>query len=278
MVSLGEADVFVSKLNSSGNFVWAKSFGTTDFDEGFDIALDVSNNVHTTGVFTGTVDFDPGPGTSNLTGSGGGDIFVSKLDTNGNFVWARAMGGISLDEAFAVTVDGSGNVYTTGGFTSAAADFDPGPGTLNLSSAGSFDVFISKLNSSGGLVWAKKLGGSGNDIGRGIVVDGGSHVYTVGDFTDTADFNPGAGTSNLTSVGGKDVFISRLDGNGNYVSVRSFSGASDVIGRDIALSGTGNISTAGEFEGGVDFDPGAGTLNLLSTGQEDIFVSSLPNP
>ena len=97
----------------------------------------------------------------NLTSAGEEDIFVSKLDSAGDFIWAKAMGGTSGDWGSAIAVDDSGNVYTTGlfGFTSGGtADFNPGHGTFNLTSAGVWDIFVSKLDSAGGFVWAKSHG------------------------------------------------------------------------------------------------------------------------
>ena len=114
------------------------------FDGASAVALDGSGNVYTGGSFSRTADFDPGAGTADLTSAGGGDIFVSKLDSNGNFVWARRMGGMSSDWPLGVALDGSGNVYT-GGFFFGTADFDPGAGTANLTSAGLSDIFVSKL-------------------------------------------------------------------------------------------------------------------------------------
>jgi hypothetical protein len=126
--------------------------GGTNVDQGIDVALDSAGNVYTTGFFLGTVDFDPGAGTFNLTSAGSGDLFVSKLDASGNLVWARSMGGAaSSDEGYGIVVDGAGNVYTTGSF-SGTGDFDPGAGTANLTSAGSFDVFVQKLDASGNFV------------------------------------------------------------------------------------------------------------------------------
>src|SRR3990172_4568019 len=89
-------------------------------------------------------DFDPGAGTSNLTSFGSEDIFVSKLDSAGNFVYGRQLGGTLTDRGFGIAVDGSGNVYTTG-FFQGTVDFDPGAGTSNLTSAGDVDIFVSKL-------------------------------------------------------------------------------------------------------------------------------------
>jgi uncharacterized protein (TIGR03437 family) len=121
--------------------------GSHKNNEGFSVAVDGSGNVYTTGFFEGTVDFDPGLGVFNLTGAddAGLDVFVSKLDSAGNFVWARQMGGSSFlfadDSGRGVAVDGSGNVYTTGLFR-GTLDFDPGAGVFNL--AGRGDIFVAK--------------------------------------------------------------------------------------------------------------------------------------
>jgi hypothetical protein len=161
------------------------------------VVTDSSGNVYTTGFFSGTVDFDPGAGTANLTSAGSDDSFISKLDSGGNYVWAKQLGGISAELAIGISVDSSGNVYTTGTFQ-GTADFDPGAGTANLTSAGGDDSFISKLDSSGNYVWAKQLGSTGADVAYGVSVDSSGNVYTTGFFSGTVDFDPGAGTANLT--------------------------------------------------------------------------------
>ena len=254
-------------LASGGYYNWAGRFGGSSPDHSLDIIVDAAGNVYTTGYFSGTADFDPGPGTANLTSAGGLDIFVSKLDSDGNYVWAKSMGGVSLshDVGMGIAVDSAGNVYTTGYFSSTA-DFDPGPGTANLTSAGGLDIFVSKLDSDGNYVWAKSIGGASTDIGYGIAVDGAGNVYTSGYFESTADFDPGPGTTDLTSAGGKDIFVSKLEGSGNYVWAKSMGGTSDDYGYGIAVDGAGNVYTTGHFNGTVDFDPGPGTVNLTSAG------------
>ena len=166
----GYNDMFISKLDSSGNFVWVKQIaGSESSTEGYSIALDASGNIYTTGSFNGTVDFNPGVETFNLTSTGGrygwSEIFVSKLSSSGNFVWAKAMGGTEDAYGTAIAIDGSGNIYTIGNF-SDTCDFDPGVGAYNLISKGYTDIFITKLDSSGNLFWAKTIGGTLYDFGR----------------------------------------------------------------------------------------------------------------
>ncbi|SVB62474.1 uncharacterized protein METZ01_LOCUS215328, partial [marine metagenome] len=282
LTSNGGSDAFVLKLDSSGNYVWAKSFGSTNTDRGNSVAVDSSGNVYTTGYFNDTVDFDPGAGTTNLTASGN-DVFVSKLDSSGDYVWAKSFGGSGSDLANSVAVDSSGNVYTTGYFNDTV-DFDPGAGTTNLTASGN-DVFVSKLDSSGDYVWAKSFGGIRSDSGNSVAVDSSGNVYTTGSFSTyysngTVDFDPGAGTANLGTNGSYDVWVSKLDSSGDYVWAKSFGGTAGDRGYSVAIDSSGNVYTAGSFESGrqggaVDFDPGAGTVELNLDGGTDAFVLKL---
>ena len=202
----------MSKLSSNGDFVWAKSMGGTDSDSASGIALDIAGNVYTTGNFSGTVDFNPHPtSVFNLTSAGGYDVFVSKLSSNGDFVWAKSMGSTSRDLASGIALDTAGNVYTTG-FFFGTADFNPHPTKVfNLASAGSCDVFVNKLSSNGDFVWSKSMGGTDDDESGGIALDNAGNVYTTGFFFGTADFNPHpTSASNLKVAGQRDIFVSKL--------------------------------------------------------------------
>src|SRR5215212_6451352 len=132
--------VGISASAQSPTFVWAKGIGANGYDEGSSVIVDTSGNVYTAGYFGGTVDFDPGPAIFNLTSAGLSDIFISKFDAAGNFVWAKSMGGTSDDIATTITIDVSGNIYTSGYFW-GTSDFDPGVTTFNLTSGGNEDIF-----------------------------------------------------------------------------------------------------------------------------------------
>ena len=265
LISNGSSDIFISKLDSGGNFVWAKSMGGGSLDGSNSITTDALGNIYTTGDFRGTVDFDPGSGTYNVISNGGADIFISKLDSGGNFVWAKSMGGISSDQAYSITTDTSGNVYSTGAFN-GTVDFDPGNGVHDLISNGSNDIFISKLDSGGNFVWAKSIGGTSWEYSRSITTDTSGDVYVTGFYRETVDFDPGNSTYNLTSNGLGDIFINKLDSGGNFVWAKSIGGANNDVGQAIITDVTGSVYIAGYFEGLVDFDPGAAVSNLNSVG------------
>ena len=272
LTSAGDRDVFVAKLNSNGHLIWAKGFGGSNKDYANSIAVDNAGNVYTTGVFNGTADFDPGTGAYNLTSKGHDDVFVSKLNSSGNLVWAKALGGSLYDMGYSIAVDNAGSVYTTGFFTDTA-DFDPGSGTYNLTSTGSYEVFVSKLNSSGNFAWARKTGGPNSDKGYSVAVDDAGHIYTTGYFNGTASF--GQSSTTLTSAGGKDIFIQEFDTTGNIVWAKNFGGSSDDVSWYISTDNAGNIYNLGVFQGLVNFDPGNGTSNLISSGGYDIFIQKI---
>jgi hypothetical protein len=253
---------------------WAKQIGGTSNDYSSSIAVDSQGNLFTIGFFQGTVDFDPGTGIYNLTATGDNDVFISKLDPSGNFIWARRIGGMGDDRGFSIALDGSGNIYTTGWF-SGTADFNPGAGNFNMTSVGSHDVFILKLDASGNFIWAKRLGGTNGDYGFSIAVDGNENVYTTGHFWGTADFDPGVDVFSLTSVAFEDIFISKLDASGNFVWAKRMGGTSGEQASSIAVDISGNVYTTGWFSETADFDPGVDVFSLTSDGFLDIFISKL---
>ncbi|HMC98214.1 MAG TPA: SBBP repeat-containing protein, partial [Flavobacteriales bacterium] len=119
--------------------------------------------------------------------------------------------GSQADLGYGIAVDAGGNVYTTGYFNSAAADFDPGTGTYDLTCFVVKDVFISQLDPSGNFLWAGQFGGADYDDGFGITTDGSGNIYAAGDFRSTGDFDPGAGTYDLTCPGfGANAFVMKL--------------------------------------------------------------------
>jgi uncharacterized repeat protein (TIGR01451 family) len=137
-------NVFILKLDTGGNFIWAKSFGGTRNDYSFSVTSDHLGNIYTTGYYGGAVDFDPGADSSFLTALDTNDIYVLKLDTGGNFVWAQSAGGTQNDRGISVTTSRSGQVYTTG-YYQGISDFNSDVETDYLTSKGNKDAFILKL-------------------------------------------------------------------------------------------------------------------------------------
>lgn len=207
-------NMFISKLNASGNFIWVKIMQGpgSPYSVGWSIASDAVGNVYSTGQFAGTIDFDPGAGVVNLTSASSGDGFILKLDSIGNFVWVKNIGGAGFAYyvyGYSLALDLMSNVYITGYFH-GTVDFNTGAGTDSLTAVGD-DQFISKSDASGNFVWAVNMGGaSGFTRGYSIAIDLSDNVFTTGYFYSIADFDPGSGIANLTSAGNTDIFVQKL--------------------------------------------------------------------
>lgn len=274
---IGDYEIFVLKLDADGNFEWAKSYGNTGLDQGRDLTVDVTGNVHVTGQYEGTVNFDPGfsdytvgPIGANFT------IFILKLDTDGNFLWAQTMGGDGAQNyGYSLVTDNAGNVFTTGVFEGDGY-FDPDLGSPDFINAGETDIFISKHDASGNFNWVRRIGGSDFEEPAAIARDNLGNIYMLGQyFRGTLDVDPGADVFEITSNGSDDMFILRLDASGNFLWATSMGGDSYDFGRNITSDPQGNIYTIGFFQQTADFNPASCDLTLDADESGTIFVQKL---
>lgn len=249
-------DVYISKLDSNGNFVWAKKIGSTSTDVGYAISSDTSNNIVVSGAFQGTnVDFDPNAGTVLLSSLGSNDVFILKLDPLGNYLWVKTLGGTGGDTGKSINIDTTGNIYVFGDFQGTNIDFNPDAAVFTLSSAGARDLFILKLNGTGNFIWAKKFGGTGDDYATVIKSDIADNLYVSGVFRGTVDFDPNSGITNYSSNGLDDMFINKLDNNGNFIWARTFGGISLDFMADLNIDSSNNIYCTGFYQTSIDFNP-----------------------
>jgi hypothetical protein len=178
------------------------------------MAVDATNNLFVGGYFAGIADFDPNTGTSNLTSNGNSDIFISKYDGSGNYIWAKQIGSTQIDLLFSLALDGSNNVYSTGSFM-LSVDFDPSVSTNTLTAmhTAQSDAFILKLDATGNFGWARQLGSTNlvGTQGNSIVVDGSSNLITGGGFQGPVDFDTEATTYTMTASAGYN-FVQKMSG------------------------------------------------------------------
>ncbi len=227
----GEEDIFVMKLNSSGTLLWKKQYGGTGEDIGQSIVF-ADNSVFVTGY--------------EMSDSDGGlsDVFVMKLDTNGNTIWQKQYGGVNTDRAYSIVYLNS-FLYVTGY-------------EMSDSNGGYADIFVMKLDNNGNVVWKKQYGGSGNDKAYAIHVYD-NYLYVTGE----ENSDPQAGANYIGgSLGKKDLFIMRLDpADGSVIWKQQHGGVNDEKGLGIA-SAYGYIYIIGEEAS--DTDGGANDLTVLS--------------
>jgi len=276
LTSAGGNDVFIAKYDALGNFIWAKRLGNSGEDYSYSLGIDSIGNVYVTGRFAGVVDFDPGIGTYTIAASSGGD-YVLKLDGNGNFIWAKQFLGAVQPN---ITSDHLGNILITG-FNNDTCDLDPGIGVFKLGTVGSIGgQFILKLNSQGNFVWAKRvllsdLSTSFSSLTYSIKTDYLGNIYTTGYFTNTIVLNPGGLSYSVTTTGGNDAFVSKLDSSGNFKWAKQFGSSGWDAATAVTLDNNGNAYVTGIFFNTVDFDPSASVYNLSSSGQDDVFILKL---
>jgi len=262
LTNSGSDDVFVAKYDTSGTVQWATSIGGTSADYGRGIATDSGGNVYVTGNYSGSITI----GSTTLTSAGSDDAFVAKYDTSGTVQWATSIGGTSNDYGRGIATDSSGNVYVIGEYSGTLTI-----GSTTLTGAGSDDVFVAKYDTSGTVQWAKGIGGTSADYGRGIATDSGGNVYVTGNYSGTATFAPG---TTLTSTASYDVFVTKYDASGTVQWATSIGGTSADNVSGIATDSNGNVYVTGNYYGSITI----GSTTLTSAGSDDTFIAKYSSP
>jgi hypothetical protein len=219
------------------------------------MAIDQSGNIIIAGTFADAITI---AGTE-LTSTGGRDVFLAKLTSGGVLLWAKSFGSPGLDQVGGLAIEGGHDAVVVGTFQETLE-----LGGEPLVSAGGSDAFVARFDTAGNHVWSKRFGGSALDRGNRVTVDGDS-LLVAGEFSDTVDFD---GTP-LTSLGQTDAFVVRLDAaTGAVSSAVGFGGAeSDAAGALLAPGG-GMVAVGGTFEGELKL----ASQTLTSVGDNDVFL------
>lgn len=273
--------VLISFSGFSQNVKWGSVMNTTYDDYIQDLRVDKDKNLIICGAFSGTVDFDPGPGSAVLsTGSGSnGNIFLAKYDSLGNYLWAFQIGGGSFyDSGDRVAVDTSGNIFLTGMFASTA-DFNPSPSaTFSLSSWSSGrSRFLAKYDPAGNFIAAKNVGNavgnlpSSQDAQTGLGCDADGNVYMSGFYGTSLTLGPGV---TLPAFGLSDNYFSKYDPQLNLIWGHRIGSTETEYSQGMFVHPSGKILVLGSFRDIVDFNPGPGvdTLSQTSSTQDGYFA------
>jgi hypothetical protein len=271
-------DAVLIKYDLNGIHQWDLSIGNIGIDYGYDVHV-VGNLLYLGGRFQGiNTNFNPLGTAIQRTSVGSYDAFLAQYNTaNGLCNWAITYGSTGSEEIKEIDTDAAGDIYVIGAFQNSV-DLDPGAGTNTVVSNGSNDIYLAKYNTSGTHVWGFGIGGASIDYGYDISVDG-ANVYATGKFRQTADFDPSAGTVNITAQGGTssdETFIAKYTTAGAYANAFAIEGPNSDRGYGICAN-NGTIYLVGYFNGvGVDFDP-VGASTLSSTGgttNQDGFIAA----
>jgi hypothetical protein len=240
-------------------------------DQISDLAVDAAGAVYITGTFTGSVDFDPGSGLRVLTSFGGTDGFVAKYSATNTLVWATRFGGSGEEAPRALAVEPGGDVLIAGWFE-GTPDFDDGPGTAALTSAGARDGFVAKFSTTGTLAWVRRFGGTSADELVDVASSGGV-VYAAGNFQGAADGAPG-GTGSVGPPGlGQDLAILTFESSGNARGAFLLGGPGDERLSGIAVTGS-TFLISGTFGAQLDFDSSAVVVARQAIGVRDGFLAA----
>jgi len=268
--------VSIPTINSQ-TLDWVKTWGNTQYDSNRSMRMDASGNIFITGTFTGTVDFDPGTNTHNLTSQSNYDLYLLKLDNNGNFVDVKQFRCNSMGSIYAskLIIDSIGNIFITGNFQ-GACDFDPSTNNMAISSIGFIDMFIVKLDNNINFKWVKQIGGIYDQLPSSITIDHLGNIITCGEFMGTTDFDPGITNYNLTSST-TEMFVLKLDSLGNFIwakQMQSNSISAEAEPNDITIDNNNDIYITGKFDGTIDFNPDITVQNYTANGI-DGFIQKL---
>ncbi|MCD6068440.1 MAG: hypothetical protein K0S33_3266 [Bacteroidetes bacterium] len=267
-VSTSSNSMALIKLNSTGDFVYAKSF--TGF---MPMSMTISNNfVYLSGICQpGTIDFDVNAGTSNYTSAAGAG-FIQKLDLSWNMIWVKTFEGLEWPPC--IGIDNSGNVLASGHFR-GTVDFDPGSPVSNLTADASlgstvWDIYMLKLTTAGNMVWLKHLTSPGTESVLSLAVDKSSNGFFIGGNKNSgSDLDPSAAVANLP---GASAFVAKYDASGAYLWGRPINlQLTGFITSDPA----GNVVIIDKFQFAFDADPGPGTATLNAVGSFDMYILKL---
>jgi len=273
LTSSGQSDAFLAKYDTDGNLAWAHKMGGASFDGGQDLALDGSGNVYVCGDFQNSGTFDPADMTDVLFTEGQSDGFFAKYNSNGQYQWAKNIGGSDFDAANRIVAADNGDVYVAGGFIGTADMNGSDIGTNEITSAGFGDVFLVKYNHAGVFIWAKKIGGLAGESVTALDFDQNGNVYVGGDFFGNIRFNS-SNNDSLTSLGNNDVFFTKYNTSGDFIWAKSFGGtqADDLSGLSIGIDN--RIYISGYFRGTIDLNASPTHSPFTSAGEIDIFLAA----
>ena len=263
----GGQDIFVGKYNSAGELQWAQRAGgnTASQDAGRGVGVDAAGNVYVTGGFSGIADF----GSRSVTAYQKKDFFLAKYNSAGVVQWVRHnASGDANNSAYGtgLTVDASGNSYAVG-YYDGGVTFGLTPNTTTLTNSGDYQCFLVKYNSAGTLIWAKPLAGSGFVYAIKVALDSAGNICLSGTFTGSMNI----GGTNLVSVGGKDIFVAKLNNDGVLQWAHQAGGAGDEMGDGgVAVDAADNIFITGLFSSSsITF----GGTNLINAGSMDAYIA-----
>lgn len=261
--SLLNSDIFIAKLDPSGNVLWAKSYGSSNsgLDQGYALGADPGGNVILNAQYSGTT-ITVGTNTIVATSTFNPCHFLSKYDQNGNLLWAKNSAPISVGS---LAVDNTGNIYGGGVYNAPVITVETN--TFTNSSAGTFnDILFSKYDTNGNLVWIKTSNGANAETVTSVKTDNANNVYFCGNSTSSVTAI-GNLTINIASSAG---LLGKYDPSGNFLWIRQGLSSNTNNPYDISTTNNGYVYMSGIFTGST---ASFGTTTVTGTGFWNSFIT-----
>lgn len=261
----GGNDIYLVKYNNQGIVVWAKSFGGSGLDYAENIVCDANGNIILTGAFRSeSINFGSFSLPNPNSGNGYSTFFITKLNADGDVLWASTATSDGNCWGSDVDTDNNGNIVVTGSFDGASVAF--GTTTLNNTYQFFADIFLVKYNASGEVLWAQSFGGNSYDYASGVATDDNGNINLIGMFqSPEITF----GVTTFTNTGGQDYFIVHFNTDGLIDWLRNAPGDGDDRPSGITTNPSGDILVSGIYSGSsITF----GMNTLPGNGYDNIFI------
>ena len=257
----GGSDIFISRLNTMGNWVWSRRKGSGGIDDASGMAQLANGDLAIAGSFEGRIIF----GADTLYSRGNTDAYVALLSASGNWAWGRQIGGSGYELAYGLDVLPNDGLVMAGQFNNTVM-----AGTTSLVSAGLSDVMVVSLDARGNYTWAKRMGGTGDDRAYSLNATSNNRIAITGTFFNTVVM----GAETLTSAGLGDMFVGVMDLNGNWTMARRGGGLGQDAGESIVDNLDGSLVIAGTFRGRANF----GSMQAVAgTGRDSFVIQITPS-
>lgn len=251
------SDGFLARLGPDGAVRWARQLGGANDDIADALAVDPQGNAVVAGSFSEELTVGDG----SLVSEGADDMFVASFDSEGRRRWAKRMGGVDVDGADGLAVDGRGAIAVIGvyaGYVVLGDDHE-------LIGEGQSDILLIVLDPDGSVRWVKGWSSSGPDEGRAVGFDAQGNLYALVEFSRSIDFGGGP----LDSVGNRDLGLVKLDPSGKHLWSRRFGSNLDELGVSLAVDPAGSVIITGSFDDSLDFGDGP----MRTAGRSDVFIA-----
>ncbi|HTN89792.1 MAG TPA: hypothetical protein VL242_39225 [Sorangium sp.] len=246
--SLGSNDGFITKLKPSGDTYanWPRTFGGPGTDRCSVVARDADNNV----IMAGTFDGDANIGGMSFHSMGSTDVFVAKLDPQGNVIWVASISGVNPELVNGIAVDSENNIVVAGEIGTTATLRDSMARTTRMTGEGGGDIFVVKLGGAGGLLWDSHFGNTSPQAALDVAITPDDDIVVVGRSTGTVNFG-----RFVLSATDQDAFVAKLDGTTGEPSwAKIFGGSMEQEFAGVAADREGNIVVGGSTRGAINFD------------------------